>query len=759
MRIFGRMPTLGEMREYYKRDDVLSFLYDECRIRNVDIAFRRKRDPIKPESRVQLQEIIDDYMDKIERSYRKPGIPIDHVRLNKFDYLSFHSHTSIISKSKLVGFDTIFEADLQGWRRAFEDLMGVIGLLDDYGVCYRIKYSGVRSLHFMIPFEAFPEQFEGSPILGQRTRIQKAFQDYFKKHCGMKKAHGGGVMRLAYSLNEDNGLVSLPITSDELPRFRPWQTIMHNVSVEKPWHGDVPPESKNNMLGFMKMVFSNSKSKARKVYTDLAISPVKYSSGEVDTDSLMEIDTETAWKIMTSPSSVSLDVLEKGLVNDDPDIRWYMTESLQKNPDQQALKLAGKMLWDEDQLVRIGAIDTLVLSGERSLDALSESLSNNVSGSIESFSDTTYAMRKISPDGESALVRSALNSRSDIIATSITNLLNSNAQPWRVIRYIRQLKELCKQYEINDTTLFQKAIQIFVPDMLKDVAGDNDRYFPLRFLRELRRNDAIVKMAMKEIADSEDIDDVKVPANRMDSEERNFLSNVIRDSISNMNLKQKTRLLVSIWQWRSKTISKPTLEILERFKQKQPPLGEFIETLKESTQRNNMTDAIEALRKKNIDDLIDLLADTGWTTRNAAARVLSEKCKTDEDVGKIISVLTKAVTTKTRQTAVKALGYMSPRNERAKEALVNSINSSKADVRRAALRMYVESGPADAVDLIFRTIDTDRSGACRYDAVNLLRYYLADERVKDKLQQLVSDQNLPIWSKQKAQRLLQRIAI
>ena len=53
---------------------------------------------------------------------------------------------------------------MQGWRRAFEDLVGVVRTLDKFGVCYRMKYSGVRSLHFMIPFEALPKEFNGKPV-------------------------------------------------------------------------------------------------------------------------------------------------------------------------------------------------------------------------------------------------------------------------------------------------------------------------------------------------------------------------------------------------------------------------------------------------------------------------------------------------------------------------------------------------------------------------------------------------------------------
>jgi hypothetical protein len=369
IRTFGRMPTLDEMKEYYMRDDVLSFLYDECRMRNIDIAFRRKRWPINPTSKAHLRQIIQETIEsKIESTHKNSAL-----RLEKFDYLSFHFHTSIASGRKVIGFDTIFEADPQGWRRAFEDLTGIIGLLDDFGVCYRIKYSGVRSLHFMIPFEALPEQFNGRPIISMGAEIHSRLRDYFRRHCGMKKAHGGGVMRLAYSLNEDNGLVSLPISPEELPRFRPWEANIQNVILDKPWHGNIPPDAGRRMLAFLREVYNDdtkaTKSRNATQYTsalEIARRDVSGHFKNVGESSVVELAerlrsedeaerVEAAWNLMTRPEPVPISVIAAGLTDVNPDVRWYLTEALQKHNDEDAVKFAGRMLWDGDQFVRISA--------------------------------------------------------------------------------------------------------------------------------------------------------------------------------------------------------------------------------------------------------------------------------------------------------------------------------------------------------------------------------------------------------------------
>ena len=388
IRTFGRRPTLGEMRDYYARDDVLSFLYDECQVRNIEIAFRQELWPINPTSKAHLRQIIEKTIkDKIKHVCRNSAGPIDNIRLGKFSYLSFHFPTSITAGEEVIGFDTIFEADMQGWRQSFEDLIGVVKLLDDFGVCYRMKYSGVRSLHLMIPFESLPKQFNGKSILSQRTDIQKRVRDYFRRHCDMKKAGGGSRLRLAYSLNEDNGLVSLPILSEGLSSFRPWQTNIYNVTIDKPWHGDIPPGASRKMLKFLREVYNDDakirKEAPKQITSGLEIVPKEYTGYAAGSDEFsiekwsarLESEeeaerVEAAWNLMTMPEAVPVLVLEKGLVDESPDVRWYLTEALQKRLDNHAVSLAWRMLLDNDQFVRISAIDVFALTGENALRAV-----------------------------------------------------------------------------------------------------------------------------------------------------------------------------------------------------------------------------------------------------------------------------------------------------------------------------------------------------------------------------------------------------
>ena len=73
IKTLGRFPTLAEMRAYYNRDDVLSFLYDASQRRNVTAALFGKHWEIHPTSRENLREIIN----KTIRTRIEPLCPND----------------------------------------------------------------------------------------------------------------------------------------------------------------------------------------------------------------------------------------------------------------------------------------------------------------------------------------------------------------------------------------------------------------------------------------------------------------------------------------------------------------------------------------------------------------------------------------------------------------------------------------------------------------------------------------------------------
>lgn len=780
-RTFGRFPTLGEMKEYYARDDILSFLYDECQMRNVDIAFSRKRWPIEPESKNHLKEIIDQTIKRrVERVYKKNSEgTIDDVRLNKFDYISFHSRTTIASNGKIRGFDTIFEADKQGWRRAFEDIVGVASALDKFGVCYRIKYSGVRSLHFMIPFEALPKQFAGESVLAQQADIQNKIGDYFRRHCGMEKAHGGGVMRLGYSINEDNGLVSLPIASGELPDFRPWEANIHNIIVDRPWHGDIPANASRNMLKFLKEIYSDSaKVKKSAIFSpELKITPKERSrySNAADKISVDEWiprlnssdeseKIEAAWKLMATPESVPVSEIKAGLKDKNADVRWYLTEALQKNLDDDAIKLAGKMLWDDDQFVRIGAIDTLALAGNKALAATLNSMTGAPASSSRAFNDAIYAIQKINPDNELEEIKTFISSASDTIANFVIDALSSNQPRWHVSSYIKQLKGLCKQYSVPEDALFRSTIKAIVPRVVENLSYGESEYWRLWILREIRKNYAIPLMILREIANSLEISQVKIPTNRMDEDEREFLNQVVQESLADTTIEQRSLILASFWTHGRKKMSDPAKEILEHLKKKYPLTEKSVKQFIDDKGSRYSATTEELIRDRSIEELIEML-DQRWNIRIPAINALGEKCQAIEDIDMVVNAMYRSRSSKARVGAVKALAIMT--HHRAQEAIREAIDAGgrtvggnpfpRWDIRRYALRFYVRTNPPDAVDVLLKAVDEWRSATAVHDAVAEFSRFLKDERIVNKLQEIVARERFPFRARQKAQRVLEKV--
>ena len=826
-RTFGRLPTLAEMNEYYAREDVLDFLYDECQRRNIDIAFRRKRWPIEPTSKAHLREIIDDTIEnKIKKAYReipKRGVnagnnkvevnadSIDSIRLEKCDYLSFHANTSIVEGTKLVGFDLIFEADMQGWRRAFEDLCGVVKILGDFDVCYRMKYSGVRSLHLMIPFESFPKQFDGESVLSQRAEIHSKIQSYFRRHGGMKRAHGGGIMRLAYSLNEDNGLVSLPILSHQLSNFRPWEANIYQVTIDKPWHGDIPTNASRKMLSFLREVYNddaNAKKQQKKTISfGLEISGKNRSNYAVSSNESIEqwaarlksdepsVRVEAAFSLMTASESTPESVLKGGLSDDNPDVRWFLSESLQKRLDAEAINLAGKLLWDDDQFVRISAIDALALSGEDALQALSNAMSADISASMVALNDVVYAVHKICPEGESEAIQSFVESSSEHIARFLQNTIDSGQPYWRVRGYIRQLRKLCKQYGIAEIKPFHEAIKILVPRFLKSFSTEEPEYHQVSILQEIRKNEAIPLMTIREIADSFNINTVKIPSNRMPEEEQTFLTQIVRESLVSMTTEQKARILVVFWLHCKKRLAEPAGNLLlhidksaaataitqaiarkEFWVEKSKGIMELLKQIDPSAVESitewmdyaaiqsgvvsrvwpEATEAIEKLaQEKDIDELVEMLAHQSWSMRRDAAYALSQKCKNDEEINKIIDVL-EHKNHKARVAALLALGAM-PHQPRAHAAIVGALNASYWRVRRDALRIYIRLNPPDAIDVLLNVIQRLDSQQVKLAAVKELGRYMDNQRVLDKLREIHIDDQFHRRIRETAERLLRQI--
>jgi hypothetical protein len=144
--------------------------------------------------------------------------------------------SGIISRGQ-KGADLVFDIDVKGnYREAFREGRRIIDFLDSYNAPYRIKFSGGSGPHIIIPYEAFPESLSSG-------RFDRAYKLLFQIVSSRSKAghidgsftSTGHFFRIPYSLNENTGLASLPLSREQYDDFTPSMAEVPSVQVDDEW--------------------------------------------------------------------------------------------------------------------------------------------------------------------------------------------------------------------------------------------------------------------------------------------------------------------------------------------------------------------------------------------------------------------------------------------------------------------------------------------------------------------------------------------
>jgi len=174
---------------------------------------------------------------------------------------SLHGTISKYGNSNRQLCDIVIEIDYKSsWERCFDMTRPVIEWLRQIGAVFKIKFSGNCSPHIIIPAEAFPEQINGKHMFpGQHSSFFRNLTEIVKSKIKQPryldtsfhiKEH---FLRLAYSLNEMTGLVSLPI---DINRYDSFQPADANPSTMRPLNGwwSIPKDAPQRMERFIKAV-------------------------------------------------------------------------------------------------------------------------------------------------------------------------------------------------------------------------------------------------------------------------------------------------------------------------------------------------------------------------------------------------------------------------------------------------------------------------------------------------------------------------
>jgi len=358
---YGRNPTLGEVKEYYAREDVLTFLNSVCKKRKVIFSFKDEPSLYSEAGTPALEPQNIEHLHQIIREGIEKNMPNTADDERPSAYPSFHGMTA---KDGDVISDFVMEADLHGWRRSFVDVRGAVEILNEFRVPHIVKFSGHKSLHVMIPREALPGEFDGIPIAQTWKSLAWTLRRFFEDYAQVRYAHGkGGILRLPYSLNENTGLVSLPIAPEVLDDFRPWETILHLVEEVSPALFDVSADGRDRTAQFLQAALIEKritplKGKIWSIRPKRNLDKYRQLIDEVpsiNSDEPIERG-QAAWKFMVDGERVSDEIFKGYAQESSPDVRWFIAEALMGD------ERAKELLYEEDEYAADAIDDSVSLA-------------------------------------------------------------------------------------------------------------------------------------------------------------------------------------------------------------------------------------------------------------------------------------------------------------------------------------------------------------------------------------------------------------
>lgn len=198
---------------------------------------------------------------------------------------SIHGTISRYTKEGKRLSDVVLEMDYKAnWKNCFEMTRPVVDMLYDRGAIFRLKFSGHSSVHIILPAESL--QVEGYPL--DHITFFRHLSDVVKKKLREPRYLDTSFyiydhyLRLAYSLNEITGLVSLPFDFKDYDRFNPDQASPNNVHPIPGWWS-FPKDAAQQMQEFIQYVMRGNIILEKKLADDLTtIQKPKSQDWQVD---------------------------------------------------------------------------------------------------------------------------------------------------------------------------------------------------------------------------------------------------------------------------------------------------------------------------------------------------------------------------------------------------------------------------------------------------------------------------------------------
>jgi HEAT repeat protein len=368
----GRWPKLREVIDYYARDEFIRFLIDVCRTRRVVMVISRQQhwEPNWTEDEVQVGNVdqvrryvidkIADALAGIGLDERPPFYPSFHQSVWKRPVESGAAPAEHGGTRHRLR-DCVFESDVITWRDAFQDVYAIVDRMDRHGVRYQLKFSGHRSLHVVLPAEVLPTGYRGKGTVHLARRLLQ--------WSGSRAHPLPEITRMPYSLNEDTGLVCLPIERGALPSFRPWQANLHLVAIERDaWPGapvqleqDVKVAAdQDRVAALVQDLEASTEDAPEQVFyvPDLAGIRARYASRLKTLQGAGPVGA--AWRLLSTEGEMPEPNLASGLEIVDADARWLVVEAYLLRGATLSGETLGRLLEQDEDYVRPAALDVVL---------------------------------------------------------------------------------------------------------------------------------------------------------------------------------------------------------------------------------------------------------------------------------------------------------------------------------------------------------------------------------------------------------------
>ena len=170
---------------------------------------------------------------------------------------SLHGTISREQEDRRLVCDFVIELDYKAdWAGCFEMSRPIVKFFEELGLFFLIKFSGHCSPHIIIPAEAFPQRYMSPHMF---RGLHKALMNLIRRkvtrpnYIDMSFHNFNHFLRMAYSLNEQYGMVSVPIPIEQYDSFSPRLAQPDNVAVNLDWW-QVPDDATERTEALLKLI-------------------------------------------------------------------------------------------------------------------------------------------------------------------------------------------------------------------------------------------------------------------------------------------------------------------------------------------------------------------------------------------------------------------------------------------------------------------------------------------------------------------------